>query len=154
MLTTTLDKIRKHSPCARGWHKLLSNLGKTKADDEPISLLLIMRSNGLIDALWCLRCWPEHDNTWRLLSVQYARDVQHLIKDKQLLDVLEVAEKYANGLATYNELSTARDAAWGAASAAAFDAARERQKWQFIEAVRMAGRKNVATRINSKGTGN
>ena len=40
----------------RGWmEKLLSNLGKTAADDEPLSLITILDSNGLDDAPWCLR---------------------------------------------------------------------------------------------------
>ena len=33
----TLNKIRACSPCASGWAKLLGNLGKTKADDEPLA---------------------------------------------------------------------------------------------------------------------
>ena len=52
-MKTTLNKIRKHSPCADGWQKLLTSLGKTKADDEPLSLLTILDSNGLDDAIWC-----------------------------------------------------------------------------------------------------
>ncbi len=34
MITTTLNKIRKHTPCEDGWIDLLKHLGKTKADDE------------------------------------------------------------------------------------------------------------------------
>jgi hypothetical protein len=52
---TTLNSIRKHSPCEDGWKKLLKHLGKTRADDEPVTLLAILESNGLDDALWCLR---------------------------------------------------------------------------------------------------
>ena len=54
-MKTTLNKVREHSPCADGWEKLLSYPGKTKADDEEISILTILDSNGLQDALWCLR---------------------------------------------------------------------------------------------------
>ena len=53
--TTTLAEIRAHSPCQNGWAKLLAHLGKSKADDEPLELLAILESNGLDDALWCLR---------------------------------------------------------------------------------------------------
>ena len=42
MITTTLNKIRDYGPCVDGWKKLLDNLGKTKADDEPLSLLTIV----------------------------------------------------------------------------------------------------------------
>lgn len=34
-ITTTLNRIRAHSPCRKGWAKLLRHLGKTEADDEP-----------------------------------------------------------------------------------------------------------------------
>ena len=53
--TTTLAEIRAHGPCEGGWTKLLAHLGKTKADDEPLALLTVLESNGLDDALWCLR---------------------------------------------------------------------------------------------------
>lgn len=53
--TTTLAEIRAEGPCEDGWVKLLSHLGKTKADDEPLSLLTVLESNGFDDALWCLR---------------------------------------------------------------------------------------------------
>jgi hypothetical protein len=48
---TTLNKIRAKSPCSEGWTKLLAHLGKTKADDAPISITTILDSNGLDDAL-------------------------------------------------------------------------------------------------------
>lgn len=54
-MITTLNKIRELSPCAEGWAKLLKHLNKTKADDEPIRLLTILDSNGLDDAIWCMR---------------------------------------------------------------------------------------------------
>ena len=33
---TTLNKIRSHLPCEKGWKTLLKSLGKTEADDEPL----------------------------------------------------------------------------------------------------------------------
>ena len=59
-ITTTLDRIREHSPCAAGWSKLLKHLGKTQADDEPLPFSVILDSNGLDDALWCCRAEPQH----------------------------------------------------------------------------------------------
>jgi len=41
----------KESGCAEGWKKLLAHLGKTQADDEAISILTILESSGLDDAL-------------------------------------------------------------------------------------------------------
>lgn len=112
---TTLKKIRAHSPCAEGWKKLLTSLDKTEADDEPLSFLFILESNGLDDALWCCRSAPEYDREWRLFAVWCARQVQHLMTDKRSLDAIDTAEKFANGEATISELN----AAWGAAGAAA-----------------------------------
>ena len=131
-MQTTLNKIRAHSPCENGWKKLLINLGKTKADDEPLALTTILESNGLEDALWCLRAVDGHQREMRLYAVECARSVQHLMTDKRSLDALDAAEHFANGKATQQELDAAKDAAmdaaWAATGAtaryAAWDAAR------------------------------
>lgn len=122
-ITTTLNRIREHGPCKDGWEKLLAYLGKTKADDEPLSFATILRSNGIDDALWCCRAEPQHATEWRLFAVWCARQVQHLMTDQRLIDALDVAEKYANGLATDDELDAARVAAWSAAQDEAGEAA-------------------------------
>ena len=122
MIYTTLNKIRQHSPCSDGWAKLLKHLGKTEADDEPLPMVAVLDSNGLDDALWCLRCIPEHDREWRLYAVWCARQVQHLMIDQRSLAALDVAERHARGNATDLELYAAGAAAWDAARAAAWDA--------------------------------
>jgi len=127
MITTTLNRIRAHSPCSDGWRKLLAHLGKTEADDEPVSFITILDSNGFDNALWCCRAEPQYEKEWRLFAVWCARQVQHLMKDERSLAALDVAERHANGQATNEELAAARAAAWAAArdaaSAAAWDAA-------------------------------
>jgi hypothetical protein len=60
-MKTTLNLIRSHSPCTSRWEKLLKYLGKTKADDEPLSIATILESNGLDDAVWCLRAVEKSD---------------------------------------------------------------------------------------------
>lgn len=153
MITTTLNKIREHQPCTNGWKKLLAHLGKTEADDEPLPFSTILESNGLDDALWCCRSAPEYDKEWRLFAVWCARQVQHLMKDSRSLNALDVAERFANGLATEDELKAAwaaAEAAWsaawaagGAAGAAAGAAARtaaryaaqEKQSREFLRIV-------------------
>ena len=124
MITTTLNKIREHQPCTNGWKKLLAHLGKTEADDEPLPFSTILESNGLDDALWCCRAAPEYDKEWRLFAVWCARQVRHLMKDSRSLNALDVAERFANGLATEDELKAAWDAAGDAAWDAAWSAAR------------------------------
>lgn len=122
-MKTTLNQIREHSPCAEGWEKLLRSLNKTKADDEPLSIVTVLDSNGLVDALWCLRAVKGHDREIRLYAVWCARQVEHLMEDPRSKDALNVAERHANGEATDAELAAARDAAWDAAWDAARDAA-------------------------------
>jgi hypothetical protein len=119
MKYTTLNKIREQGPCIDGWIKLLDSLGKTSADDEPLAFTTILDSNGLDDALWCLRSAPEYDTEWRLFAVWCARQVQHLMTDQRSLNALDVSERYAYGWATAAELAAAWTAAWTAAEAAA-----------------------------------
>ena len=146
-MKTTLNKIRKKYPCQNGWEKLLNHLGKTKADDEELSIKTIVESNGLNDALWCLCTVEGHDKEIRLYAVWCARQVQHLMKDERSLKALDVAEAFANGNVNTKELNAAAyavaaavDAADAAAAAAAVDAAaaayavaRDKQKEKLIE---------------------
>lgn len=123
MIYTTLNKIREHGPCSDGWTKLLRHLGKTQADDAPLALATILDSNGLDDALWCLRAVDGHQREMRLYAVWCARQVQHLMTDPRSVAALDVAERHANGEVTDEELAAARAAARAAAWAAAGDAA-------------------------------
>jgi hypothetical protein len=115
---TTLNKIKSHDPCARGWRTLLTALGKTKADDDPVSMAFILQSNGFEDAVWTFKCLAGADREIRLFAVDCARQVQHLMTDPLSLAALDVAERFANGLATSEELDAARAEAWAAADAA------------------------------------
>ena len=122
MITTTLNRTREHGPCKGGWQKLLSHLGKTQADDEPLPFSVILASNGIDDALWCCRAEPQHAKEWRLFAVWCARQVQHLMNDPRSITALDVAERHAVGAATDYELAAALEAAksavWDARSAA------------------------------------
>ena len=128
--TVTLNAIRAHRPCRSGWEKLLCHLGKTAADDEPLDLLTVLDSNGLDDALWCLRALgPEHDNAVRLLVCDLVEPAMRFVPPGETLpqEALRVARAFARGQATAGELAAAwaaaRAAAWAAADAAAWAAA-------------------------------
>ena len=82
-MITTLEKIRAHDPCRHGWEKLLRYLGKTAADNEPLAIATILESNGLDDALWCLRAVEGRDREMRLYAAWCARRVQHLMADRR-----------------------------------------------------------------------
>ena len=145
MIYTTLNAIRQHHPCADGWAKLLAYLGRTGPDDEPLPLVTILDSNGVEDAVWALCAVTGEDARIRRYAVWCARQVQHLMTDPRSVNALDVAERYADGLATDYELrvagaaagdaawAAARAAAWAAAWAAAGDAMRERQAARFRE---------------------
>ena len=113
-LTTTLNRIRKQSPCEPGWAKLLAGLGKTKADDEELPFSKILEINGLENTLWCTRVEPQHNRLWRLYAVWCARQVQHLMTDPRSINALNVAERFANGNASDDELREACIAAGNA----------------------------------------
>jgi len=143
MIHTTLNRIREHSPCAEGWTKLLKHLGKTKPDDEPVSFVTILESNGLDDALWCCRAEPEQAALWRHFAVDCAESVRHLMTDARSTAALDVARRHANGEATDNELSAAWAAAWAAAKDAAWDAAKD-AAWDAAWAAAWAAAKDAA----------
>lgn len=114
-MKTTLNAIRAKRPCHSGWAKLLRTLNKTPSNDEPISIIQILESNGLDDAIWCLRAVTGHDREIRLFAVWCARQVEHMMTDARSKNALNVAERHANGQATYVELDVAKDAAWAVA---------------------------------------
>ena len=150
-MKTTLNQIRAKSPCQSGWTKLLAYLGKTKADDEPISIATILDSNGLDDALWCLQAVKGRDREIRLFGVWCARQVQHLMIDQRSIAALDVSERFANGEATNDDLSAAwsaaESAAWSAAESAAESAARsaaESAAWSAAESAAWSAAESAA----------
>ncbi len=74
------------------------------------------------DVVWLL-CRKEFmtDRDMRLFAVWCAREALKLLEnpDQRSIDACDVAERFANGEATSDELSAARDAAWDAAGDAA-----------------------------------
>ena len=171
----TLADLRKNEACYEGYNKVVRSIQgvpfTVKDEDResyikfshkhPISLISIAENNGLDDALWATRCLLGEDRNLRLYAVWCARRVQHLMTDPKSLKALDVAEAFANGNASLEELRTARaaagdtawaaagdtawgaawdtawgsaqDTAWGAAWDAAWDAAWGAQKEMFIK---------------------
>ena len=143
-METTLNKIRSHSPCSCGWEKLLKTLGKTRADDEPLPLLTILASNGLDDALWCLRAVDGQNDVIRKLACDFALDVAHF------WDMPTLVRDY---LTTQNE--SIRAAAGAAAAEAAEEAARAARAaagaaWAAGAAARAAGAAAGAARAAAR----
>ena len=151
---TTLQKLRNAGACIHGYNQLVRYLqGKefTEADRllkryisfrycDQISVRTILESNGFDDALWALRCIDDTDGEIRKFAIWCARQVEHLMIDRRSVNALNVAERYANGLATNAELSAAWAAAWAAAGAAAEAAAGAAARAAAWDAARAAAR--------------
>ena len=140
ILTTTLKQLRKAGACYEGYNKVvrsLQNLPFTEkyndscsyirfAHKEEINILDILESNGVDDCLWALCATTQKcDKVARLMAVKFVREVQYLITDPSSLNALDVAERFANGEATEEELAVAREAARDAARDAAWTEARD-----------------------------
>jgi hypothetical protein len=139
-MTTTLNKIKAHSPCADGWAKLLLFLNKTEADDEPLSIATIIQSNGIRDAVWALCAVEGKDKEIRLFAADCAESVLHIYEkqypnDDRPRKAIQAARDYANGVIGKDELAAA-SAAWAAAWDAS-DAARA-AAWDASDAARAA----------------
>ena len=126
-MKTTLNEIRKYHPCESGWKKLLSYLGKTQADDEPLDLMTILESNGIEDAMWCLRCFHYRD--YCLFNADIAESVIDIFHNKHPHDTrpqaaINAIRAWHSGLIEKDELIAAANAAYAADAAyAAADAA-------------------------------
>ena len=129
-MKTTLRKIRAADPCGMRledansvrYLKLRHHLGRGYGDDTPVDIATILDSNGLDDALWCLRAVDGHAREKLLYAYWCARQVPSLMGDPSSVTAIDVAERNANGAASNDELAAGAEAAW-AALAAARDAA-------------------------------
>jgi hypothetical protein len=86
------------------------------------------------------------DRTLRLFAVHCARSVQHLLTDQRSRDAIDVAERFASGDATADELSAAWDAAWSVA-----DEARE-AAWSVAWAAAREAARSVAWSVADKAS--
>ena len=146
MLTTSFKLLHDAHACPERYAHLGRALGGIRAygRNTPIPLARILETNDLDDALWALRAVPdeqaaERDRLARLFACWCARQVWHLLTDERNRRAVEVAERYAVGEATADELDAAESAARSAARSAA-DAA-----WSAADAARSAAR-NAAGR--------
>lgn len=114
MIATTLNRIRACGPCKDGWKKLLAGLGKTEADDEPLPYARIVEINGIDDALWACRAEPQYDRDWRIFAIWCARTAIKYTDDYRSVSAVCIAERYARGMATKDQLAAATAAAWDA----------------------------------------
>lgn len=88
-ITTTLNRISAHETCAPVLEKLLTQLGKTQADDEPLRFSTILDCSGLDDALLCCQAEPQHDKLWWHFAAVCIESVKHLMGSRSR-DILPI----------------------------------------------------------------
>ena len=137
--STTLNKLTDHEPSIDYLRKLLSHLGKTAPDDEPLALSVILESNGLNDALWALRAVENvHRDAW-LFACDCAQTVVHLNPDPRVQAAIDAARRYADAREALVKASSA-------ASAAEWEASRKASEMaEFVFRSEKAGEKHEAS---------
>jgi hypothetical protein len=130
MLHTTLNLCKEHDACKDGYRTLKQSLPKSHGKDQPISLLHILESNGLGDAIWALRATIEDGQNIAVeFAVCSAKNVLHIYEqynpgDSRVRDCLKAVRAYQAGNISIDNLVAARaDAAAAAAAARAAAAA-------------------------------
>lgn len=134
MFYTTLNRIYECAPfCQESWEKLLEHLGKKKADDDPLPLLVILELNGLDDAIRALRAIDDCPEVFPF-AVRCVRKVQHLLRDDSICrGILNVVECWAVGeRGEHRNEDAAWLASWAAAWAKFDEVIREAQREDFI----------------------
>lgn len=74
-LKTTLARLRAAEACEKRYTHLVRALGPGWGDDQPISILQILNSNGLDDALWALERCDGAEQLAARLAREYASRV-------------------------------------------------------------------------------
>ena len=131
MKDVTIEEFcAKYKACADGvqWAKINCPSGMMSEAYERLSNPSSDEERDYFEWVYS-RAWD--DKTLRLLAVRFVREtpladgrkVFDLLTDERSINALVVAEKYALDLASKEDLTAARDAAWAAALDAALDAA-------------------------------
>lgn len=127
MIYTTLKLLKKNGACKDRYEHLLRQLGKNKADNEPISFVDLLRMNGLEYTLWAFRatlCWEEDVFTLVRLCAEMALHVlpafeTHYPGDNRPRKAIEMAFAFSEKRCSDTEAAlTASEAAYAAAHAA------------------------------------
>lgn len=117
----SLQQIKDKKPCKSGWETLLKSKGKTKADKDLFPITDILDSNGLDDAVWCLRCFEYKD--YCLFLADVAESVLHIYEEnnasKAPRDAINAIRDYHAGKISKGDLDAAVSAAYAVSDAAA-----------------------------------
>ena len=138
MLHTTLTLLRRFDACGQdrptgSYCKLVASLPKGLVDDTPITLLHILESNGIEDAIWALRATvePIGEDMAIELACRAAERVlplfeKHQPGDNRPREYIEAIRAYGRGEITLEVLREKRantHATYAAGTSAAYAAA-------------------------------
>ena len=131
MLSTNFELLHAAGACTSGYRKLAEYLGGIDhyGRDKDIPLTVVLESNGLSDALWCLRATTEPELARQVsieLACRYAEHVLPVWEAKYPADrrphlAIKAAKKCILENTPENRQAAgaaARDAEWAAVSAA------------------------------------
>jgi len=150
-MKTTFKRIKEFNPCKEGWQKLIGYY-KPEAFEEFVSIEEIIKSNGIKDALWALRCLEGEENRCKiaLLCADIVQSVLHFFEkeyphDERPKQAIEAIRKYVKKKLTIQEFQIIKKhnaayaayayaAAYAAADATYADATADAtaKKWEFI----------------------
>ncbi len=128
-LTTNI--IMDHNPCGQysdgktGISKLMNYLNQSSVNDNEFTLIDVLKSNGIKDAVWCLRCFDYLDVC--LFMADVAESVLDIYEksnsnSKAPRKLIQDLRDFKTGKITKDELSEIRrSAAHAAAHAASYD---------------------------------
>ena len=136
-MTLTLQEIRDHSPRQSGWKKLTKAVGNDMT--TALSIGDVVLSNGLDDALWCLRCLETKKRVAAIMPAVKRAAVHS--KDQRVHDCVKDIEKWLDGDNSINlfAVESAARAAEVAASGSAEGLHAERiAAWLAARAARAA----------------
>ena len=119
-MKTTIEEILKFNPCQSGIDEFTKKYGRTSGE---VFFAEILESNGIQDAIWCLRVFPDYDINVMEFKYLCARRVEHYDKSGVAKECLDVLELYLDGKASKKELANAANAAYAYAAASAAGAA-------------------------------
>jgi len=109
-MNVKLEEIRDQHPCADGWKRLVKSLdGRTEGN---VSLSHILDSNGIEDAIWCLRVLPYRDQC--LFRADVAELVVHLSHDPRPKKAIAAIRQWHSGEIGDQAFNDAADAAYDA----------------------------------------
>ena len=123
-LTTTLSKIRACYPCTQSWQTLLKSLGPGFDSKAEINLLTILKSNGVLDMLWCLRATDQNSRLISAqLAIEFAEEVLPIFEEKYPVDqrpkkAIQAARDYLDRKISRETLKAYQADAYVAAAAA------------------------------------